>query len=363
MEHTLTDMGTVGGLVVPAPRSGEILRPEDFNAETRALLEAVGLAAKQTVADSRPDNTRDGYEQDWGAWEKFTTEKGLPVLAVEEGTLVAFVHWLWQRPGKKAGTNTAPSTIKRRLSGVIVTARKEHSLTLDRKVGSLAREYLAALVKQLEKDGEQRGTGPAPALLPVHMKQVSRALPDNLSGLRDRSLMTMHFAVAGREHELAFLRNRDITEDPEGRGLLVDIRVSKIKPRKVKVKPLQGTRICPVTAWRKYKAAVEELTGEPLDPDEFAFRRIHPKGKSLMAGGITPEAVGDVITRCGEIAELDIRPTGHSPRRGLATAGKRAGNDRSVIAAQGGWAPNSTAMEGYFEEGDGWEENALNGVG
>ncbi|WP_079154661.1 tyrosine-type recombinase/integrase [Streptomyces subrutilus] len=340
-----------------------MLRPEDFNAETRALLEAVGLAAKKTVADSRPENTRDGYAQDWETWEKFTAEKGLPVLAVEEGTLVAFVHWLWQQPGKKAGTNTAPSTVERRLSGVISTARKEHGLTLDRKVASLAREYIKALVKQMEKDGEVRGTGPAPALLPIHMKQISKALPDNLRGVRDRSLMTMHFAIAGREHELAYLRNRDITEDPEGRGLLVDIRVSKVKPRKVKVLPLQDTRICPVTSWRKYKADVEELTGEELDPDDFAFRRIHAKGKSLMVGGITPEAVGDVITRCGEIAGLDIRPTGHSPRRGLATAAKKAGNDRSVIAAQGGWAPNSTAMEGYFDEEDGWEENALRGVG
>ncbi|MGW3371723.1 integrase [Streptomyces hydrogenans] len=339
------------------------MKPEDFNTETRALLEAVGLAAKKTVADSRPENTRDGYEQDWAAWKRFTAEKGLPVLAVEEGTLVAFVHWLWQQPGKKPGTNTAPSTVKRRLSGVIVTARREHSLTLDRKVGALAREYLGALVKQMEKDGEQRGTGPAAALLPVHMKQISKALPDNLRGVRDRSLMTLHFGVAGREHELAYLRNRDITEDPEGRGLLVDIRVSKVSPRKVKVLPLQDTRICPVTAWRTYKAAVEELAGEPLNPDEYALRRVHSKGNALMAGGITPEAVGDVITRCGDIANLDIRPTGHSPRRGLATAAKKAGNDRSVIAAQGGWAPNSTAMEGYFEDGDGWEENALRGVG
>jgi hypothetical protein len=40
--------------------------------------------------------------------------------------------------------------------------------------------------------------------------------------------MTMHFAIAGREHELAALRTRDIVEDPEGRGLIVDVRVSKV---------------------------------------------------------------------------------------------------------------------------------------
>jgi hypothetical protein len=59
---------------------------------------------------------------------------------------------------------------------------------------------------------------------------------------------------------------------------------------------------------------------------------------------------------------IPFRPTGHSPRRGLTTSSKRAGNDRKVIAKQGGWADNSAAMEGYFEDGDGWEDNALIGV-
>lgn len=359
----LTGVDTAGGLIVPAPRSGELVMPEDFDADTRALLDAVGLAAKKTVADKRPVNTRDSYAQDWATWERFTTEKGLPVLGVEEGTLVAFVHWLWGQPGKKAGTFTAPSTIDRRISGVVVTGRKEHGLQLDPHVGALAREYLKALVKEMEKAGERRGTGKAPALLPPQMKEISKALPDNLLGIRNRSLVTMHFAVAGREHELAWLRNRDITEDPEGRGLLVDIRVSKVSPRLVKVLRLQDPRICPVTCWRDLKTAVEELTGAPLDPDEFVYRRIHSRGTTLMPGGITPEAVGDVITRCGEIAGLEEHYTGHSPRRGLANAAKKAGNDRSTIAAQGGWVPNSTAMEGYFDEEDGWDENALRGVG
>ncbi|MEU5218503.1 tyrosine-type recombinase/integrase [Streptomyces sp. NPDC020807] len=333
------------------------MRPEDFDSETRELLARVGLAAKKVVDGKRPESTRNAYEQDWTVWRKFTTEKRLPLLAVEEGTLVAFVHWLWQQPGKKAGTLTAPSTIDRRISGVVVTARKQHRLKLDPDVGALARELLKALVKEMEKAGEQRGTGKAPALLVRHMKAISKALPTNLLGVRNRSLMTMHFAVAGREHELAYLRVRDITEDEDERGLVVDIRVSKAKPRVVKVPLLQDVSICPVRSWRRWCDAAGLD-----DPDDFAFRRVHSKGTTLQSGGLSPVAVGDVITRCGEIADLDIRPTGHSPRRGLATESKKAGNDRSAIAAQGGWAPDSKAMEGYFDEGDGWEENALLGI-
>ncbi|WP_262371042.1 hypothetical protein [Streptomyces sp. WAC01526] len=39
-----------------------------------------------------------------------------------------------------------------------------------------------------------------------------------------------------------------------------------------------------------------------------------------------------------------------------------AGNDRKTIAKQGGWVPNSGVMEGYFEDAEGWEENAMIGV-
>ncbi|MFJ6792081.1 site-specific integrase [Streptomyces angustmyceticus] len=53
---------------------------------------------------------------------------------------------------------------------------------------------------------------------------------------------------------------------------------------------------------------------------------------------------------------------GTPPRRGSAEESRRAGNDRKVIAKQGGWVPNSGVMEGYFEDADGWEENAMIGV-
>lgn len=346
----------VGAVSVPGPRV-ELLRPEEFSSETRATLDMVRLAAKKVVDDKRPENTRNAYGTDWAAWQRFTAEKDIPELAIEPGTLTAFVHWCWEQPGKKAGMRMAPNSIDRRISGVVVTGRKEHGLVLARDIGSLPRELLKRLVAEMEKEGEQRGTGQAPALLVRHMKQVTKALPENLLGIRDRSLMSMHFAIAGREHEVAYLRLRDIAEDPEGRGLIVNIRVSKISPRAVKVKPFQDTTICPVVSWRRWK----EVAGLE-DPDDFAFRRIHSKGTTLMDGGLTPEAVGDVITRCGEVGKLEVRPTGHSPRRGVANESKKAGNDRSAIAAQGGWVPNSSAMEGYFDEVDGWEENALNRI-
>ncbi|MFK4071851.1 hypothetical protein [Streptomyces sp. NPDC029674] len=220
--------------------------PAPFGAATAERLDRLDREATQHVEDHRPDKTKQGYRADWNAWLRFCAEQDLPPAAVRTGTLVAFVEWCWRQPGQRRGTLLAPTTIDRRISGVVVTGRRQLKLQLAEDIAEEARALLKAKIKQMEKDGESRGNGPAAALLVRHMEKVAAALPPTRFGIRDLSLMTLDFAVAGREHELAWLRVRDITEDPEGRGLLVDIRVSKNKPRKVAVPFGSRAHLCPV---------------------------------------------------------------------------------------------------------------------
>ncbi|MEV5479980.1 MULTISPECIES: hypothetical protein [Streptomyces] len=154
---------------------------------------------------------------------------------------------------------------------------------------------------------------------------------------------------------MAHLRLRDVVEAKH--GLQVDVRVSKISPRQVKVPFSSGPSTCPVRAWRAWTEAAG-LT----DPDGYAFRALHPRWHTVTDRGLSPEAIGDVATRLSARAELPVRHTGHSPRRGAAEESCRVGNDRKTSAKQGGWVPNSGVMEGYFEDADGWEENAMIGV-
>ncbi|MFD4974684.1 hypothetical protein [Streptomyces sp. NPDC058424] len=63
------------------------------------------------------------------------------------------------KPGQKPGKLTAPSTIDRRLSGVVVTARRQLKLQLAEDVAEEARALLKAKVKEMEKAGETRGQG------------------------------------------------------------------------------------------------------------------------------------------------------------------------------------------------------------
>ncbi|MER6372599.1 hypothetical protein ABT255_30290 [Streptomyces mirabilis] len=208
---------------------------------------------------------------------------------------------------------------------------------------------LKAKVKQMEKDGETRGRGPAPALLVRHMEKVAATLPNNTFGVRDLSLMTLHFAIVGREHELAHLRVRDITEDPRGRGLIVDVQVSKIAPRTVEVSYGSRAHLCPVRACRRGK---DEL-GQDVAPDSFVFRAVHNRWKTVLSGGFDPVTVGDIRTRIGARAQLDIRPTRHSPRRGLVIESARVGNPDACMEKQAGWAPAPRSCAATARETDG----------
>ncbi|MFH8574011.1 hypothetical protein [Streptomyces sp. NPDC017993] len=107
---------------------------------------------------------------------------------------------------------------------------------------------------------------------------------------------------------------------------------------------------CPIRAWRARAEAAR------LDaPDGFVFRALHPRWHTVTDRGLSPEAIGEVTTRARPPHRQLPLP------RGDAEESRRAGNDRKVIAKQGGWVSNSGLMEAHFEDADGWEGNAMIG--
>lgn len=82
----------------------------------------------------------------------------------------------------------------------------------------------------------------------------------------------------------------------------------------------------------------------------------------MLQGGLDPESVGDILTRIGDRAQLDIRPTGPSPRRGMVTESSRAGEPRRPLGTTGRMGPGSKVMRRYREEDEAFKENALHGV-
>ncbi|MEV8396251.1 MULTISPECIES: hypothetical protein [unclassified Streptomyces] len=93
------------------------------------------------------------------------------------------------------------------------------------------------------------------------------------------------------------------------------------------------------------------------DPDAPLFCALDPHTLQPIGIPLSPRRIGGLVADASVRAATEVRHTGHSPRRGLATESKRAKNHRSVIAAQGGWVPHSKAMKGYFKDADRWEES------
>ncbi|WP_427767723.1 hypothetical protein [Streptomyces sp. DSM 41931] len=179
-------------LVLPAAAGVSPVPGAEFTPDVLAKLQELEERSKEHEQALRPKNTTDGYAADWKQWEQFCALLELPVTAITPGSLTAFVEWLWWQPGWKKGTYTAPSTIDRRLSGVVVTGRTDHGLQLDRKVASRARYVLKAKVKEMEKTEETRGRGPASALLVPQLRAAVQAVPENRLGIRNRAIVLLH---------------------------------------------------------------------------------------------------------------------------------------------------------------------------
>jgi integrase len=311
------------------------------SADRLAVLDA---AAEQYVNEQQPRNTARAHESDWRAWNAYTTTVGIDPCSASTGALVGYVAYL-ERAGR------SPNTIDRRLSGAVVGLRAR-GIEPARTATKAARTALDGYRRRLAEAGEKRGRGNAPALTVKHLRQICAACPDTLAGLRDRALVLLAFAIAGRRSEVASLLVSDIVTDDQ--GLVVTVRYGKTGARTVAVPFGSHPTTCPVRAWQAWQAA-SGIT------DGAALRRIDRHGRLL--GGLAGQSVGAIITAAGERAGIELHFTGHSARAGLATEARRAGHDTKTIATQGGWTTNSRALGGYLQIVDRWSDNAVAGIG
>lgn len=336
---------------LPARPANRPPLPSEFDPELLARLAALDTASDHHAQQQRPDNTTRAYAADWRVWEAFCNQLQIPTTAATRGTLRAFVDYLWTRQ------HAAYSTIDRRLAGVTVTLRQQHSVVVDPEATKAARELLKDYAKKAAENEEpERGRGKAPAMRLDDLRRIVSLCGTDLFGLRDRAMLLLGFSIAARRAELAGLRLRNIHDDDN--GLLVHVAVSKTDPRTVPVPFGSNPDLCPVRAWKAWATAARIV-----DPDRHAFRRIHHTGK-VQPHGLSPQRAGDLITAAGLRAGYEDLFTGHSVRSGLATEARRAGKDRKAIAAITGHKDGSKVLDGYMQIVDRWgeQDNALVGL-
>ncbi|EMF30501.1 putative integrase/recombinase [Streptomyces gancidicus BKS 13-15] len=142
-----------------------------------------------------------------------------------------------------------------------------------------------------------------------------------------------------------------------------DVTVYRKKVRKHTTNAiLYGTdpATCPVRALRAYLAALEAAgrTDGPLFVRVDRWDRIVPPmtrgGRTIgdPAGRMTAEAAAEVVERLAVAVGLSGDWSGHSLRRGFATAARAAGHDPLEIARAGRWVDGSRVLARYMDDVD-----------
>ncbi|GGV76440.1 hypothetical protein GCM10015535_08290 [Streptomyces gelaticus] len=191
-----------------------------------------------------------------------------------------------------------------------------------------------------------------------------------LAGKRNAALALVGFATAARVSELAALDLAAVVETEHG----YDVTVYRKRVRKHTTNAvLYGTdpATCPVRALRTYLAALAAAgrTEGPVFLRVDRWDRLAPpmtRGGRIIgdpAGRMTAEAAAEAIERLAVAAGLSGDWSGHSLRRGFATAARAAGHDPLEIARAGGWVDGSRVLARYMDDVDRVKNSPLVGIG
>ncbi|MFD4976786.1 hypothetical protein [Streptomyces sp. NPDC058424] len=175
-------------------------------------------------------------------------------------------------------------------------------------------------------------------------------------GRRDLAVLLLGFALAARRSELRLLDWTDLEEVEE--GLAVEVWRPKVNHEGPLGVPYgSNPATCPVRAVRAWRQCLIEHGRQPVGPLFVRIDRhgriahpMHRHGQQIgdPSGRITGEGIGDSVPRAAARAgltaptellpDLPLRWSGHSLRRGFATAA-------SLIAADSNRKPNRDSTD------------------
>ncbi len=365
------DRGTLSALAVPSAPPGA--SPVAVRVWFDGLMESAlpqpdgTLATARRTADTlarlaKAENTRRAYRAGVRAWCLWCDRHGLPALPAAPADVAAFLSE--QRypvpPGKPLGVNT----LKLRAAAI----RYLHYLA--RLPSPTATADVGETLTGISRVARQAGQGPRPKLAArvAILREIVAAVGDNLPGLRDRALLLVGFAGAFRRAELARIEVRHLEETEY--GVRVTLPVSKGDRRMAGVQvgiPYGSSDLCPVRALRRWLGAAGIADGavfrriwatpRPKNPKP-GWRPVHVVGQDA----IDPGTVARIVKARGKAAGFDADLLGgHSLKRGAMNTAKDRRAHPTQLKQLGRHASYAT-LGTYLEEGDLFEDNALNGV-
>lgn len=283
-------------------------------------------------------NTRKAYQSDI---RHFRASGGLLPATTE-----SILHYL-----NNQANLVNPRTLKRRL----VAIKNWHVLSnfTDPTTHPLIKKTLRGIARTHGKPADKAPVLSVEQLMALSARLIAKS---DLPALRDNALLQIGFFGAFRRSELVAIQWQDISFVPEGIKILIPR--SKTDPEgegQICAIPYGQLPLCPVTALKQWQERSGFTKG-------FVFRSLR-HGRCDPQKGLDPKTVSDIIKhRAIESQWPNCQHySGHSLRRGFATAASQKGASLGAIMRQGRWHHEAT-VHGYIEEGKDFEANAAAAV-
>lgn len=308
-----------------------------------ANLGEVASRAKEYMGQAKSKNTVKAYRSDWNHFTAWCEGQGLDSLPAAPQTVALYLTALAEA-GRKA------STLQRRLSSI---SQAHQAAGYPSPTHDIQVRTVWAGIRRV-RGTEQKQVAPA---VVEDVRAMVDALPDSMSGLRDRAMLLVGFVGAFRRSELVSLDVKDIRATSE--GLAVTLRYSKTDQEgagEEKALPYgANAATCPVRALRAWLEGAG-ITAGPV------FRSVNRHG-GVGATRLTDRSVANIIKRAAEGAGLDpALYSGHSLRAGFATSAARAGAEERDIARVTGHK-SERVLRRYIRQGQMFRNPALHVIG
>ena len=296
----------------------------------RPLAERISAEVAGRVARATEESTKRAYRADWKDFVFWCAgEKRIALPATPE-TVAEYLNHMANAGAKHA-------TIKRRV--VSISAAHKASGHETPTSSMLVRKVMQGIRRDIGTEAAKKHAITVPEL-----HAMIAATPDDLRGLRDRAILTLHFAGAFRRSEVCGLtvdrvkfrvgelhvRLGKTKTDQEGKGFTKILSASELRA------------IDPVANLRAWLDAAGIKDG-PL------FRRVDRHGV-VGKHPLTGESIAQVWKAAASRAGLDPDEiAGHSARRGFITAAYNAELAEADIMQHTGHK-SPTVMRGYRED-------------
>ncbi len=311
-------------------------------------LRQLARRAQESVRDATSPNTVRAYEGDLRRFAAWCTANGLPAIPASDATLVLYLRYLGDAIGPRSEQPHRVSTIDRALAAICSAHVRagHHSPWTDGPVQEM-------------RDALRREKGVRPskktAADDAILRRMLAVLPQTLLGLRDRSLLTLAWAMAARRSEVVSLDVADVRR--EAKGLVLMLRSSKTdqqkRGREIPIWYSNAAECCPVRSLDAWLSAAG-ITEGPL------FRRLGRDGR--VGARLTAASVADRVKRWAKVAGLAWKEfAGHSLRSGFVTTAVRNRKSPAAIMVVTGHV-SEDSLRGYYQSQSIFEGGAGEGL-